>query len=279
MVAPIVPYLSEELYQNLTGEYSVHTADFPVYNESLINETIEEKMDLVRDLISIGRNVREDVKIKVREPLSEALLDGKTENIIGDLKDLIKEELNVKNVVFVKDLSEYMNFNVKPNFKEVGKVFGPKIRLFQEELTKLSSDDINKLRNEETIIMNIDGNDTEVNLSMVDVRIEEKEGFNVGMENNNFVILNTERTKELIQEGLAREFVSKVQNIRKQKDFNVVDRIKIYFSGDQEFDEAIDMFEEYIKNETLAIEFVNEKTSEESYNLNDHEVYIEIEKS
>ena len=278
MIAPIVPYLSEELYQNLTGEYSVHTADFPEYDESLINASIEEKMDLVRDLISIGRNVREDVKIKVREPLAEALLDGKTSSVLGDLTELIKEELNVKNVVFVKDLGEYMNFNVKPNFKEVGKVFGPKIKLFQEELVKLSSEDINKLRNDETINMNIDGENVEVTLLMVDIRIEEKEGFNVGMENNNFVILNTERTKELILEGLAREFVSKVQNLRKQKDFNVVDRIKVYYFGDAEFDEAIELFEDYIKNETLAIDLIKEKVAEEKYNLNDHEVSIEVEK-
>ncbi len=134
LIAPITPYISEEIYQGLTGKESVHLEDYPTYDKKLIDEKIETKMDLVRDLISLGRNAREEVKIKVRQPLSEAILDGKTKAIINDLDVLIKEELNVKNLVFAKDLSEYMTFEVKPNFKEVGKVFGPAIKEFQSKL-------------------------------------------------------------------------------------------------------------------------------------------------
>ena len=130
MIAPIVPYLSDEIYTKLTGEYSVHTANFPKYDKKLIDLKLEEKMDKVRDLISIGRYVREENRIKVRQPLSELLLDKSIEKIIGDLTDLIKEELNVKDVTFIKDNSKYMNYFVKPNFKEVGKVFGKNIKEF-----------------------------------------------------------------------------------------------------------------------------------------------------
>ena len=124
LMAPIASYTAEEIYTKLTGEKSVHLSDFPVYDEKLIDKKIETKMDLVRDLISLGRNVREETKIKVRQPISEIFLDVKNKSIIGELTSLIKEELNVKEVVFLEDLSSYMNFTVKPNFKEVGKVFG-----------------------------------------------------------------------------------------------------------------------------------------------------------
>ena len=123
MCAPIIPYTTEEIYKNLTGEESVHLADFPKYDESLINESIEVKMDLVRDLISTGRYVREETKIKVRQPISECLIDGKYETILGDLVGLINEELNVKKVTFVDDLSTYMDVVIKPNFKVCGPLF------------------------------------------------------------------------------------------------------------------------------------------------------------
>ncbi|MBR1413303.1 MAG: isoleucine--tRNA ligase [Bacilli bacterium] len=278
MIAPIVPFLSEEMYKKLTKEDSVHLSDFPKYNVELIDEELEEKMDLVRDLISIGRNIREEVKIKVREPLKEVLLDGKLQNKITDFINLIKEELNVKNVVFIDDLSKYMNFNVKPNFKVVGKVFGPNIKEYQQKLLELSNDDIKALENNETIKMNIAGVDYDINLEMVDIRIESKEGFDVAEENNKFVILNTERTKELILEGLAREFISKIQNMRKEKEFNVADRIKIHYNSDSEFDEMISKFGELVSSETLATEIIKSDNNFNKLNVNDHEVACDIEK-
>lgn len=279
MIAPIVPFVSEEIYRNLTGEESVHLSDFPKYDEVLIDERIEERMDLVRSLISIGRYVREEAKIKVREPLKEALLDGKNEELIKDLVPLIEEELNVKEVVFTNNLNEYMNFTIKPNFKNVGKIFGPNMKEFQSKLENLSEEELTKLTNRETISMVVGNENYEVDETYVEIRISSKDGFNVGMENNNFIILNTERTEELILEGIAREFVSKVQNLRKTLDFNVVDRISIFVSGDEEFNEALQKFKEYIQNETLAISITEKDGLEEKYDLNGHDVYIEIEKA
>ena len=112
LIAPIAPFVSEEIYTNLTGEKSVHMASYPVCNENLINPSLEEKMDLVRDLISIGRYAREENKIKVRQPLSEVLIDGKYESIIDNLTSLIKEELNVKEVKFINDINTYMNLSL-----------------------------------------------------------------------------------------------------------------------------------------------------------------------
>ena len=277
LCAPIIPYVTEEIYRNLTGEESVHLAKFPTYNAKLIDENIEKRMDKVRDLISIGRNAREEVNIKVRQPLSEVLIDGKLKELLGDLVSLINEELNVKKVIFADDLSKYMNFIVKPNFKEVGKVLGPKIKLFQEELLKLNDEDVKKLLNNENIKMSLDGNNLEVNPSMVDIRIDSKEGFNVEMQNNDFIILNTELSKDLILEGYAREIVSKVQNLRKTMGFDIADRIKLTYDAEGELLETFEKFADYIKEETLAIIYENKKNNNE-LDINGNIVYIEIEK-
>ncbi len=278
MIAPVVPFVTEEIYTKLTGEKSVHLTDFPVYEESLIDEHIEARMDLVRSLISIGRFVREETKIKVRQPLSEALLDGKNKDLIEDLVPLIQEELNIKNIVFVDDLNEYMNLSVKPNFKVVGKVFGPLIKEFQHLLEELDSDSISKLQKGGSITMNIGGEDKEITSEMVEVRISSKEGFNVGMENNNFIILETTLTDELILEGIAREMVSKVQQLRKTKDFNVADRITLYYSGDEAVDNCVKEFAEYIKNETLSLDIVKKDGLTEKCDLNGHECLIDVER-
>ncbi|MGN1372007.1 MAG: isoleucine--tRNA ligase [Candidatus Coprovivens sp.] len=276
--APIIPYVTEEIYTKLTGSKSVHLADFPVANKKLIDEHIENRMDLVRNLISIGRYVREETKIKVRQPLSEALIDGKNKDLIADLIPLIKEELNIKEVIFTEDLNEYMNLSVKPNFKEVGKVFGPLIKEFQTKLENLSKEDITKLQNGENITMNIGNEDKEITPDMVEIRISSKEGFNVGMENNNFIILDTTLTEELILEGIARELVSKVQQLRKAKDFNVADRITLYYSGDEEIEKCIDQFREYIKAETLSLDIIKKDNLTELCDLNGHECYIDVER-
>ncbi|MDD4733848.1 MAG: isoleucine--tRNA ligase [Bacilli bacterium] len=278
IIAPIIPYLSEELHQKLTCEKSVHLTDFPKYNSNLINKKIEEKMDLVRKLISIGRYVREETKIKVRQPLSEVLLDGKNKPIISDIVNLIQEELNVKDIVFTDNLSDYMNFTVKPNFKVVGKLFGNKIKEYGEKLLSLSSEEINKLRNNETIKLELDGELYNITNEMVDIRIESKEGFNVGMETNDFIILNTTLTEDLVLEGISRELVSKVQQLRKANNFDVIDRINIYYNGDSEFEKALKMFEDYIKTETLAIDIIKREDLKESCDLNGHEVLLNVER-
>ena len=276
LIAPIAPFTVEEIYRNLTGKESVHLASYPVCNKKMFNDVIETRMDLVRDLISLGRNAREEVKIKVRQPISEVILDGKNKDTISDLVDLIKEELNVKDVVFENDLGKYMNFNVKPNFKEVGKILGAKIKLFQEELTKLSLNDINKLKNEEDITLVLEGEDFVVSPNMVDIRVESKEGFNASSLGNNFIILNTTLTKDLINEGIARELISKVQQLRKNYDFDILDRIDILYEENKEFEEAIHDYVDFVKKETLCDNLVKVDNLSEVTNLNGIEVKFDV---
>ena len=235
-------------------------------------------MDLVRSLISIGRYVREETKIKVRQPLNEVLLDGQNEELISDLVSLIQEELNIKKVTFVDNLSEYMNLSVKPNFKVVGKELGPLVKEFQTRLEELTEREIESLQSGQSIVLVLGGEDKEITPDMVDIRISSKEGFNVGMENNNFIILDTTLTDELISEGIAREMVSKVQQLRKNKDFNVADRIKLYYKGDEEIDKCVKENAEYIKHETLSLDIIKKDDLTEKYDLNGHECYIDVER-
>lgn len=278
LIAPIASYTAEEIYTNLTGNISVHLSDFPVCNEELIDLKLEEKMDLVRDLISIGRNVREESKIKVRQPISEILLDKKKEKVIGELTSLIKEELNVKEVIYTDDLSTYMNFMVKPNFKEVGKIFGKNIKEFSDKLLELSNEDINKLENNESIKMSIDNTTYDITKDMVDIRISSKEGFKAMVVGNNFVILNTVITKELENEGLARETISKVQQLRKTMNFDITDRINMYIDATSEYKENIKDYLDMIKDETLTINVYDKDGIEDKVNINDYEVGFVLEK-
>ena len=279
LIAPIVPFVSEEIYTNLTGKESVHLQDFPVYDETKINEKIEEKMDLVRNIISLGRNAREEAKIKVRQPINEIILDGKNKTIINDLIDLIKEELNVKNVTFTQDLKEYISYEIKPNFKVCGPILGKNIKEFQDKLKDFTADNINTLEKGNTITLNIGGNDIDITYDMLDIRINSKEGFNASNEGNNFIILNTTLTEELMNEGIVREFISKVQQIRKTNNYEMMDNINIYYSHNDEFNKSIANYIDFIKKETLAIDLIeSDENYKNTYDLNGIELGIRLEK-
>ena len=278
MIAPIVPFVSENLYTKLTDEESVHLADFPKYDDGLIDLKLEEKMDTVRDLISLGRKIREDVKIKVREPLSEVILDKKQEKLIGDLTTLIEEELNVKQVVFTNEIDSYINFEIKPNFKVCGKLFGSNIKSLTEYLQKLDKETIKRLENDEVITITLNNTNYDLKKEMLDIRVNSKEGYNSGVINNSFIILNTTLTDDLINEGIARELISKVQNLRKVKDFNITDRIYIYYYADINLLEKLDRYIDFIKKETLSDSLIFEKTTDDITNLNGIDVYLDVKR-
>ena len=198
--------------------------------------------------------------------------------LMGDLLDLIKEELNVKTVTFTKDVSEYMNYVVKPNFKVAGKVFGPNIKFLGEELAKLDLDKVKELQAGNSINVFIHGEEVEVLPDYADIRISAKEGFNVAMDGNNFIILETNLTDELIEEGIAREMISKVQNLRKERDFNITDRITIYYNGDELVEKTVEHNMEFIKNETLAVSLIKSDNLSDTFDLNGHDTLLDVER-
>ena len=277
LVSPITPFITDDLYTKLTNEESIHLSDFPVYDESKINDRIENRMDLVKDLISLGRNAREEAKIKVRQPINEVVLDGKNEKLISDLTPLIIEELNVKNVKFVKDLTEYMTLSVKPNFRVCGKMFGKNINEYAKALENLSQEHISKLQNGESInIMFIEEN-LEVRSDMVEIRVSSKEGYDAAFLNDNFIVIDTKLSDSLIKEGIARELVSKVQNIRKESGLDISDRITLYYDGD--IKDVISQFESYIKDEVLALSIEENTNLDKEYDLNGKIVKLDVKKA
>ena len=274
LIAPFAPFISDEIYTKLTGAETVHTAYLPECNEALIDNKVEERMELVRSFVTLGRGAREKERIKVRQPLGEILVDGKYKPLVADLTDLIMEELNVKNVVFADELGEYMNLSLKPNFKLAGPVLGKNIKQFGAELAKLDAASfVAELDAKGEAQMTVAGETVNVPKDFVDVRISAKDGFAVAMENNIFTILDTVLTPELVKEGLAREVVSKVQQLRKQNDFEMMDRIDIVLDADEDVCEAVKEFADYIKDETLAdtVEFAK---AEECFDINGHKTGI-----
>nr|WP_300001678.1 isoleucine--tRNA ligase [Tissierella sp.] len=280
MVAPFVPFMAEEIFQKLTdGEGSVHLEYYPDENEDLIDVELEEKMDLVRELVGLGRASRETVRIKVRQPLSEVVIDGKYEEMISDLVPLIKEELNVKEVIFENDLSSYMNYSLKPNFKVAGSVLGKHVKTFGKVLNSLDpKETVERLDSGEILKLDLDGEDFDIPKDFVQVTISSKEGFNVAMENNLFVILDTTLTEELENEGYAREFVSKIQQLRKTNGYDVLDNINISYSGSETINKAIEEYSEFIKSETLAKKLERVEASLEEQDLNGEMTGIKLEK-
>ena len=279
MIAPFAPFIAEEIHSKLTEEESVHLEMYPDENLELIDSKLEEKMDLVRDLVGLGRASRETVKIKVRQPLKEVVIDGKYEELIGDLVPLIREELNVKDVVFEKDLSQFMNYSLKPNFKVVGSILGPKIKAFTKYLSEVDpKETVEKLDLENSLSVELEGESLEINRDYILVNISSKDGFDVAMENNLFVILDTSLTKDLINEGYAREFISKVQQMRKTNGYEVLDNIEIYYNGGEEIEEAIKEHEEFIKAETLAVKIEKTDREVEKQDLNGQMTGIYLEK-
>ena len=277
ITAPVTPYISEEIYQNLTGKTSVHLEDFPKVDEELLSKDLEQRMELVRDICSLGRNAREDAAIKVRQPLNFMILPLVDEAVIEDFESIIKEELNIKEIVYKDDMTEYMDYIVKPNFKVVGKIFGPKMKDFQEAVSKLNINDVNKIK-AGYFKMNFLGEEIDVTEDMILTTLKNKKGYCAASNGKTSIVLDTSLTEDLILEGLAREVVRKVQSLRKEADFVITDHINLYYHGDEMFDKMLASYDEYIKNETLADSLVEDQNIEKNMELNDIVVGLRVER-
>jgi len=192
---------------------------------------------------------------------------------------LIKEELNVKEVVFEKDLDKFMNFSLKPDFKAAGPILGKNVKLLAKGLAKVDAKEvINDLDNGKEVIINVDGAEIKLQKEFLNTIISAKDGFTVTMENNLFTILDTHISDELVSEGLAREFISKIQQMRKNSGFEVLDNINIYFKGDADILDAIEKHKNYIMEETLAIKLEKSDDASEEQELNGRQTFISVEK-
>ena len=276
LTAPITPYISDEIYKKLTGEESVHLADFPLCNKELINDSVEAKMDLVRDVCSLGRDARETANIKVRQPINEVILDANVKDIIGNLDSIIKEELNVKEIAYKDDMTEYLTYTLKPNFKVLGKELGPKIKSLQGELRNLSSEDAFSV-SKKPLTIKLEGEDFVLTTENTITTIDVKDGYVASNDSKTCVVLDTNLTDELILEGLAREIVRTIQNLRKEMDFVITDHINVYYSGNEKIDKMINMYKDYVMGETLAESITKKELSSKEYDLNGELCRVEVE--
>lgn len=281
LIAPLAPFISDEIYTKLTGEKSVHISYYPVFDQSKVDLALENKMDMVKNLVKLGRASREEAKIKVRQPISKVVIDKNIKEVIGELTELIKEELNVKDVEFAQDITSFMNYDIKPNFATLGKKLGAKLKPLGQALQTADHKNIvDTVEKEGQITFNLNGEDTVLTKEDLLINVKAKEGYDVGAEGDLFIVLDTNLTKDLVQEGFAREFISKIQQMRKNNGYEMMDKILISYTSDEEVKDAITAYTEFIKDETLAniVEFKENADAKEEV-LNGHNAKIFIEKA
>ena len=285
VAAPFVPFMTEEIYQNLVvnldknAPESVHLCTWPEVDEGLIDGKLEEQMDLAYKIVKLGRSARNLSNIKNRQPLSEMLISVDT--LPKYYADIVKEELNVKQVELGAEMSQYVDFEIKPNLPVLGKEYGKLIPKIKEEIAKKNQMDLaNKVKNGKVETILID--DTEINLDSNNLLItmQGKEGFAFSGEGEIGVVLDTHITKELKEEGYIREILSKVQNMRKDKGFEVLDNINLYVCGNEMLEKLIKENEELIKHDTLTVNIkYGEKTSDSiEMNINGENLNIDVKK-
>lgn len=255
LAAPVIPFLTEKLYRELTGESSVHLADFPGYDESRVDLELEQRMEAAIKLVSLGRAARNSVQIKVRQPLAEMRVklpsEVKRENV-EPLISVIKEEINVKKIDFLEDTTTVAEYEVLPNFKLLGPKVGQDVKAVKKALEKLSEEEIRKFLMLKEISVNVNGKTFELTGDEVQVRLTGKGGFAVAADSGYTVALTTEIDDELRAEGFARELINKIQSMRKEADFDVTDKITVAISSNDLVTSAARKHIDYIKQETLA---------------------------
>ena len=279
--APFVPFMTEEIYQNLvtnldkTAPESIHLCDFPVANEDYIDEKLEENMETVLKIVTLGRACRNVSGMKNRQVLSKAYVESK-KKLDEDYYYIIKEELNVKELEFVDDASSFVSYNVKPNLKTVGPKFGailPKIN----QMLRMGDGTayVRELKENSKVVLEI--GEAKVELLEEDLLIEttKSEKYISMQEDDMIVVLNIELTPELIEEGFVRELISKIQNLRKESGFEVQNHIEIYYSGNDKLAEIIEKNKNEIADDTLA-DKIEAGIGENELDINGEKVMIKL---
>ena len=269
LMAPIAPFYADKLFCDLiavTGREqveSVHLSDFPVCHEELIDKALEERMQMAQDISSMVLALRRKVNIKVRQPLHVLMvpvLDEHQKESIEAVKSLILNEVNVKDMKFVDNTAGILVKRIKPDFKKLGPRYGKIMKSLAAQIQQMSQEDINAFEKAGTFTLQIDGQEAVIERADVDIFSEDIPGWLVANEGRLTVALDITITDDLKKEGLARELVNRVQNLRKSSGFDITDKVNITVASSAEMDDAITEYKEYISNQVLAnsIEIANE---------------------
>ena len=260
LMAPIAPFFADRLYTDLTSAtgraaQSVHLSDFPKADESTIDKALEGRMQDAQDITSMVLALRRKVNIKVRQPLTTLMipvLDEKQQKDIESIKELVLNEVNVKEMLFADNAAGILVKRVKPDFKKLGPRYGKIMKQLAANVAAMSQEDILKFEKEENFTFNIDGQQAVIGLGDVEIISEDIPGWLVANEGRLTVALDITVTEDLRREGIARELVNRIQNIRKSSGFDITDKIHVQLTRNEETDPAVEEYKDYIAKQVLA---------------------------
>lgn len=288
LAAPFVPFITEEMYQNIVrgadskAPVSVHLCRFPEYDESLMDEALESEMEVAYRIVQLGRAARNDANIKNRQPLSKMMVSFKEGSLPEYYIDIIKDELNIKEVVFENEIGDYMEYGFKINFPVLGPKFGKLVPKIGEALKSESPiKALDSIRKEGAFKLNVSGEEVALTSEDVEITMKGREGYAFASTGSISVVLDKNLTEELINEGFTREIISKIQNMRKDSGFEVADRIAFYYFGNSRLDRVVKDNMEFIKSETLADIVSEEKKDGATYtewNINGEKLNMAVSK-
>ena len=277
MIAPFAPYLAEELYLSLGAGESVHLAAYPQSETEYIDPALEKEMRVIIDIVQLGRAARNACQIKVRQPLQKMYAPAKYRTTLERMFDLIQEEVNIHEIVYVSEDEDFVRYELKPQFKVMGPKYGNRMKAIASELARVKGQEVLKAFND-TGSYKLAALDIDLVPEDVAVHIQPREGFVFESMKDMFVALDTALTPELIREGYARELVNKIQFSRKEQGFEIMDCITVEWIGDNEIRAALDAHGEFIQSETLCDE-LSEAASTEGlveYDINGKQVWMRI---
>lgn len=287
LTAPFAPFVAEEVYQNLNRatkkeKYeSVHLAEYP--KAGYIDLELEDKMDIAQRVVYLTRSIRAKSNLKVRQPLKKIMIAAGKDHkeAVQKMSDVILEEVNIKELEVLEDDAGIVNKSAKPNFKTLGPKYGKLMKSLGNVIKEMSKPQITELEKNKEFLLNVEGQEVKITLDDVEIVSTEIEGWVVESEEGVTVAVDSELTEELIAEGIAREFVNRVQNMRKDAGLDVVDRIKVVFKAEEKFVDYVNKFSDYIMNEILADEIKSGQLNagfKQEWQIGDYNCEIEIEK-
>jgi len=283
LIAPVAPFFAERLYRDLNEAGSVHLSLFPIADTALIDKTLEEKMQLAQKVSSLVLSIRQKEKIKVRQPLQRVMIPvSKTvsKEALLAVSELIRSEVNVKEVSLLEDASDLLVKEIKPNFKTLGPKYGPKMKQVAASITSLNQEQIQQFEQEETFVISLE--DSTIELSLEDVFITNKdiEGWLVASHGALTVALDITLNETLVNEGIARELVNRIQNLRKDSGLEVTDKILLYIGATDKVNQAVSSNRDYLMQETLCeqLELVEGLEKGIAVSFDDIETQLYLEK-
>jgi isoleucyl-tRNA synthetase len=274
-MAPVAPFFAERLFKDLrvnsSNDISVHLEHFPIYEERYNEPELESKMQLAQKLTSLALSLRQKEKIKVRQPLQKMMIpidqSVVTREAVEPIKELLSSEINVKEIVLLEDASSIIVKEIKPNFKTLGPKYKPQMKGIASAIAQLTQSDILAIEQQGEYALEVEGDQIKLHLEDVIITNKDIEGWLVASSGNYTVALDVSLSESLVNEGIARELVNRIQNLRKDSGLEVTDKILLNIEGDEAIEKAVNENREYIMNETLCEQLEIKETFEPSLEI------------